>query len=99
MMSDYVLLPAAQEDYEASLNWYLARSLNAAQGFMAAFEEAMILICEHPNRWYNAYEHYHELGLKKYPFRIVYALDEEEGIIVVIRVFHHSRNPDEKYLT
>lgn len=45
----------AHEEYEASLNWYMVKSVNAGKGFVSAVEDTLSLICENPARWRNEY--------------------------------------------
>ncbi len=97
MAYSYILLARAQEEYESSVTWYAERNLSAAEGFVDAVDHALELICEHPHRWRNECRDYYELGLKKYPFSIVYKIDIGEELIEVSTVYHHSRNPGEKY--
>ncbi|CAN5590603.1 hypothetical protein BH11BAC3_BH11BAC3_21920 [soil metagenome] len=79
----YKLHEDAQNDLENSLEWYMQRSVRAAENFIAAMDTALALICEHPERWRNTHKNYHELGLKKYPFTIIYAIEKSEQIVVV----------------
>jgi len=93
----YILLATAQEEYESSIGWYCERSLPAADKFIEAVDNALQLICEHPNRWRNEYHTYYELGVKKYPYSIVYTIDVERELVIVSSIYHHSRNPKKKY--
>jgi plasmid stabilization system protein ParE len=93
----YVLHEHAQEDYEKSLQWYAERSRQSAENFVMAVDDALQLICEHPARWRNKYKNYHELGLKKYPFTIIYTIEADKQLIVVSSIYHHKRNPKKKY--
>ena len=93
----YMLLAAAQEEYESSITWYNERSWPAADQFIEAVDHALQLICEHPYRWRNEYRKYYELGVKKYPFSIVYTIEAEQELVIVSSIYHHSRNPKKKY--
>ena len=97
MSYKYILHESAQEDYESSLGWYLERSEQATERFIAAMDASLQLICEHPKRWSNKYKSYYELGLKGYPFTIIYTIEEDKKLIVVSAVYHHKRNPKKKY--
>jgi plasmid stabilization system protein ParE len=94
---NYILHEHAQEDYETSLKWYAERSEQAAKNFITAVDDALQLICAHPARWRNTYKNYHELGLKKYPFTIIYSIETNKQLIVVFSIYHHKRNPKKKY--
>ncbi len=94
----YIILAAAQEELESSINWYLERSYVSAEHFLDSFSDTVELICDHPYRWRNEYSYYHELNLKKFPYSIVYTIDEEQQLIVIESIYHHKRNPKSKYL-
>jgi len=93
----YILLEEAQIDYEESLQWYAVRSGPAAINFVKAVETALNLICSNPKRWRNKYKNYHELGLRKYPFSIIYIIDVEKALVIVTAVYHHKRNPKKRF--
>ena len=97
MAYKYILLAGAQNEYESSINWYNERSWPAADQFIEAVDNALQLICEYPMRWRNEYREYYELGVKKYPFSIVYTIDPEQELVIVSSIYHHSRNPQKKY--
>ena len=93
----YILHKHAQQDYEQSLEWYLERSIEAAEKFVVAIDNALQLICDNPTRWRNKYKNFHEISLKKYPFTIIYTIEEDKSIVVVSSIYHHKRNPKGKY--
>jgi len=93
----YILHEKAQQQYEKSIKWYLKRSLNAAEGFIEAFDLALKQACLHPTRWRNTHKHYYELGLKKYPFVIIYSIEAEINTIAVWKIYHRKRDPKKKY--
>ena len=97
MTYTHLFLLEAQKEYETALYWYLERSTKAAKNFVIAFENALILVCTNPQRWRNGYENYFELRLKKYPFTIVYLIDDQNHLILITAVFHHSKDPIDKY--
>ena len=87
----------AQHEYEASLRWYMERSYPAAEKFVEAVDNALHLICENPTRWRNNYKNFYEISLKKYPFTVIYTIEKDEQLIVVLSIYHHKRNPKRKY--
>lgn len=92
----YILHEYAQKDYEASLKWYNERSLQAAENFVAAVDYALVLICNYPTRWRNKHKNFYELSLKKYPFTIIYTIEEDIQTVVVSAIYHQKRNPASK---
>ncbi len=99
MSYTHILHPLAQEDYESALLWYLARSQRAAENFVIAVEEALSLICNNPTRWRNEHKHYYELGVRKYPFVIIYTIEKSKQVVAVSAIYHCKRNPQRKYRT
>jgi plasmid stabilization system protein ParE len=97
MAYKYRLNPAAQEEYESAVSWYLKRSLNAATNFVNAVDKALALICDDPKRNRNEYKNYYELNVKKYPFTIVYVIEESLRKVIVIAIYHQKRQPGDKY--
>ena len=97
MSYQYVLQEIAQYDYEEALKWYMERSEQAAENFITAVDNALQVICDHPDRWRNEYKHYYELGVKKYPYSIIYFIESEKQRVVISSVYHHKRNPKKKY--
>jgi len=97
MSFQYILLAEAQKDYEDSLLWYLERSEKAAQNFVNAIDNALKIICSDPKKCKNKYKNYYEFGIKKYPFTIIFIIDEKQPKVIVHSVYHHKRNPKVKY--
>ncbi len=97
MNYQYILHKAAQQDYEEALQWYMERSEQAAAKFVLAIDSILLLICNYPTRWRNEYKHYNELGVKKYPYTIIYSIEKEKQLIVISAIYHQKRNPKKKY--
>jgi plasmid stabilization system protein ParE len=97
MSYGYILDQRAQQEYEEAILWYLDRSLQATENFISAMEETLTLICDHPTRWRNEYKDFYEVGLKKYPYTIIYTVDPDQEIVFVTTVHHHKKSPRKKY--
>lgn len=97
MIYDYGLHPAAQQEYLESVAWYLKRSLSAAESFVLIIEKSINKICKNPKLFKNSYLHYHEHTLRKFPFTIIYTVEEFNHTVVIIAIYHHKRKPEGKY--
>lgn len=97
MSYSYLFHESAQEDYEEALQWYLERSEKAALNFVTAIDTTIQKICDHPVRWRNEYKHFYELGVKKYPYTIIYSIEAAKQLIIVSSIYHHKRNPKKRY--
>ena len=82
----YQLLEAAQKEYEDSVFWYIERSSTAAENFIIAINHTLQLICTNPKRWQNKYKNFYELGVEKYPFNVIYTIDDLNQIVTVIAI-------------
>ncbi len=83
----------AIREYETAMEWYRLRSEVAALNFEIAVKEKIDLLRESPGVFKKSYKQFHEVSLKKYPFSIVYIIDEKENRVVISSIFHHKRNP------
>lgn len=85
----------ALEEYEQSIEWYAERSIKASENFIIEVQESIEEIKHNPTQFKNRYKKYYEITLKKYPFDIVYIIEEER--IVIMSIYHQKRNPKKKY--
>ena len=90
----HIYEPRALAEYKESISWYLKLSDNAADSFVKEVKEKIIMICDDPFRYRNTYKKLRETSLKKYPYPIVYFIDE---LIIISGVYHHKRYPLRKY--
>ncbi|MGC4234525.1 MAG: type II toxin-antitoxin system RelE/ParE family toxin [Niabella sp.] len=98
MAYSYVIDPIAAVEYEEAFMWYEERSAAAADGFIIAVQNAISAACDNPKRYRNTHKNLRELSLKKYPFNLIYYIDDKKHIIVIISIYHHKRSPKGKYL-
>lgn len=68
----------ALDEYKEAVAWYKKRSEMAAENFVKEINEAIELICENPTRYRNTYKNFREISLKKYPYAVIYLVDEEK---------------------
>ena len=97
MEYQYLFGPRAAEEYESAFQWYEERSVIAADNLIISVQDAINDICTHPYSYRNTYKNLREATLKKYPFNLVYYIDEKKKLIIIISVYHHKRNPKDKY--
>ena len=90
--------PIALIEYTDSVQWYKERSTKAAENFVKEVRGKIDSICQSPFRYPETYGHFRETSLKKYPYSIIYFIDEKVKMIIVTSVFHQKRNPQKKFL-
>ena len=97
MAYSYIISRIAANEYEDSFDWYEKRSTLASDAFIDSVQNAIEAICQNPYRYRNTYRNLREITLKKYPYNLIYYIDEERKLIIVFSIYHHKRNPKNKY--
>lgn len=97
MTYSYVYAFIAFEEYKEAVSWYLERSNKAAENFVNEINKKIAIICKDPLRYRNTYKEFRETSLRKYPYSIVYSLDEEKKQVVIVSIFHQKRSPRKKF--
>jgi len=89
--------PVALTEYKDAVIWYKERSETASINFVEEVKDKIESILADPFRYRNAHKHSRETSLKKYPYYIIYYIDEAKASIVISSIYHHKRNPKNKY--
>ncbi len=96
-MYSIVFDPIALAEYKHAVKWYKEHSAKAASDLVTEVRERIWDICHDPLRYRNTYRDLRELSLKKYPYFIVYLVDDKRKKIVITSFYHHKKNPKKKY--
>ncbi len=83
--------PAAQAEAEAAARYYAARSPRAAAAYVAELDTAISEIERAPHTLLQHVHGTHRILLKRYPFAIVFRLEEQR--ILIVAIAHGSRRP------
>jgi plasmid stabilization system protein ParE len=97
MAYTYLFDHIAAKEYEDAFKWYEKESTVAADNFILAVKSALAAICKEPLRYRNSYKNLHELLLRKYPYHVVYYIDESKKLVIIVSLYHQKRNPKGKY--
>ena len=87
----------AAKEYLEAIAWYKERSLTAAEKFVKAVNETLAKIESEPNYFRKSYNQFHEAKTRKFPYSIIYFIDEEKNRAVITSIFHQKRNPYYKF--
>lgn len=85
------LLPEARLEFDEATDWYEQRSSGLGVTFVARVREVLDRIAADPRRHAVVYLDVRKTLVSKFPYVILYR--EEPGEIVVVSVFHTSRDP------
>lgn len=92
-MAKLVVSAAAERDYEEAYDRYRAKSHRAAENFEREIIRAFHAIADSPDRWPHYDDEVHRFFiLKKYPYFIVYRVDE--NAVRVEAIAHGHRRPE-----
>ncbi|MEO6135199.1 MAG: type II toxin-antitoxin system RelE/ParE family toxin [Ginsengibacter sp.] len=87
----------ATKEYVEAIRWYEERSLQAADNFVLTVSQTLNEIENKPVHFRLIYKNYHEAKTKKYPYNIVYFIDNKSHTIIITTLFHQKRNPKSKF--
>ncbi len=96
-MYEYIIEPEAQKEYEQSVYWYKQRSEQATKKFIEIVQTTIKSICKNPYSNLNKHKKFYELKTPKYPFTIIYTIEENKKIVIIFSIYHHKRNPKNKF--
>ena len=78
------------EFFEAAL-WYSNQMENLDEEFVDAVDRGIERIQSNPRQFPIIFDNFRKLVIKKFPFVIIYTEEDQE--ILVLAVFHTSKNP------
>ncbi len=88
------ILQTATGDLQESYDWYEKRRVGLGDQFIEEVDDYLDLISNNPYQFSVHFsEKYRFALLKRFPFRIVYNIEEDENLVNVTAVFHTSRDP------
>lgn len=83
--------PEASRELEEAFEWYLGRSLQAAEAFLREIDRAVAVIVAGPGVWPRFEVGTRRYVLQRFPYNIIYR--EAQAGIEVVAVAHHKRRP------
>ena len=84
-------LTEAEEEVDAALAWYLARSRAAAKAFFGELDHAVLMISRAPHRWPWFHGRYRRYLMPSFPFALIYQVFDHE--VLVVALAHDRREP------
>lgn len=85
------LLPEARAEFDAATDWYEAQRSGLGTTFLARVREVLDHIASEPQRHAPTYLDVRKAIVPRFPYVVLYR--DEPGEILVISVFHTSRDP------
>lgn len=97
MTYKYIFDPIALIEYLEAIEWYGERSIISLNNFLTSINAKIKDICQTPTLYRPTYRNYREVSLRKFPYTIIYLINERTKTIVISSIYHHKRNPNRKY--
>ena len=86
-----VFRAAAKTEYDAAVDWYEDKQSGQGSAFVAAVRRVLVEIADRPMRFMIAPGDVRQVLVSDFPFSILYRIKRDR--VVIIAVFHTSRNP------
>lgn len=78
--------------------WYEGQSQQATDHFIEDLDRMIQKVCLTPFLYRNLRKDYREIKMKKFPYYIIYRANKNKKEVLILRIYHTSRNPENKYL-
>ncbi|MEO6149690.1 MAG: type II toxin-antitoxin system RelE/ParE family toxin [Mucilaginibacter sp.] len=93
-MFDLKLLAHAEDEFSEAFDWYQKQQTGLGKKFFTEVNQQLTLIEANPYHYPIRYANVlHAVPVKKFPFIIIYWVDDAKQQIVVASIFHTSRQP------
>ena len=92
-----ILSSRAAKEIEDSWNWYEDRQEGLGDRFSKEVIDCIKKIELHPERYACRHKAYRETLIDIFPFLIIYRINKKHKTVMILSVFHASRNPKKKY--
>src|SRR5262245_52810411 len=84
-------LPEARDEYDQAADWYEQQRPGLGVDFIARVREVLQRIAANPRIHGVVYQDVRKAVVRRFPYVVLYR--EDQGEVVVISVFHTSRDP------
>lgn len=83
--------PDVSSELKSSYQWYQKQAHGLGDDFILELEKSFDTILNLPDTWPIFHKYYRRFLLSKFPFSIIYRLDDD--CIYAVAVMHNSRKP------
>ena len=91
MSLSIVFRATAQSEFDGAAVWYEARRAGLGNDFVTEVQRVLDTIVNQPDRYPVVYGDVREAAVRRFPYCVYYRAKADR--VVVIAVFHTSRNP------
>jgi len=87
----------AEKEIRESFQYYEDQAKGLGIKFIEVIDKTIRLILFNPKGFPEKHPPHREVAMTKFPYLIIYEVDEMTETIFILRVFHTKRNPRLKY--
>ena len=87
-----IVRPEAEDDLKEAFSWYEDKRIGLGYDFMLQVDAGINYINRNPELHPIEYKGTRKHLIKRFPYKIIYLLEEEE--IIILAVIHDKRSPD-----
>ena len=92
MVYKIIVSPRAQSEIVKAIDFYAIDSVDAPNNFVTQLQKVYGILSLNPF-FRVQYKSVRALKLKKFPYSLYYAIDENKSCVRVLSCFHNKRNP------
>ena len=85
-------LPEAKAEFDEAAEWYESRRRGLGRNFISKVRGVIKRITTNPRLFGKVHGDIRQTLIERFPYSVLYQEDKQE--IIVVAVFHSSRNPD-----
>lgn len=93
-----ILSERALSELAESWGWYEDKQDGLGDKFRLEVDKSLLRIASNPFIGLRRRRIYLEVVVKRFPYLIIYKVDNRERVVFVSSIFHTSRRPGSKYL-
>ncbi len=97
MAYSFIINEEAIDELKEAFLWYEEQQSGLGKEFRTEVYNKLSKVCNNPFHYKIPSKKFHEALIKRFPFLIVYFVDEKNELIIVTAIFHTSRNPKSKF--
>ncbi len=90
-MSNFIILPEAEDDVAQAYTWYESQELGLGEEFLRCVDACIQFILRNPKMYPIAHQNYRRAMIRRFPYVLFY--EHSGSMITVYAVFHCSQDP------
>jgi len=96
-MYKLVIRQRATNDTQDAYQWYEEQKIGLGDLFIQEIRDSYAKLETHPVAYHKVEYEFRQFNMKKFPYVIVYDIDDTNKLVIVYTIFHNKRNPKSKF--